>query len=362
MADCTPPDLSKLTDNQSFIDTDQLLATDVAAIGDQLGLAWAVEAGALFIPLAPFVWLAFEIPDLISMFSGRPKDQDTLAVVDAYNQSAYWPLHSLATNLSVALKNGAPISDSNPTVQATFSQWKQGTIESIQQLAGFQPGAQSPGYWQLQQLINASWVYSKGGENQVLNVVKAIDCFTEVLAGWYQYQKENPPPPAPPPAPSPGSGQSGDCPPYLTFPTCLPTEPPVDRSRDEVGNTHAQLEYWLSIAAMYLMNIFQLLSGGLAGSSGGGGNSDPVTCTQLRELSQKLIGAIEQIEITIPPATPCDLTPLVKAIEGGEPPENPTPPKPPTPPAAPAYTITDALADVDAALRALPYSVTTGTQ
>ena len=62
-----------------------------------------------------------------------PRTEDTQEVINAYNESAYWPLHALASDLAIALKNGAPISDSRQAIQAQFSAWKLGTIQSIQQ-------------------------------------------------------------------------------------------------------------------------------------------------------------------------------------------------------------------------------------
>src|SRR5260370_42045393 len=90
---------------------------------------------------------------ILSLFSGKPKFDDTEAVISAYKQSAYWPLHALAADMEIWVKNGAPISDSNPAVQRSFGVAKQGTVESIQQVAGEQPGPGSPGYWTIFSLI-----------------------------------------------------------------------------------------------------------------------------------------------------------------------------------------------------------------
>jgi hypothetical protein len=148
---------------------------------------------------------------ILSLFSGKPKFDDTLAVIAAYQQSAYWPLHALASDMQIWVKNGAPISDSNPAVQASFGVAKQGTVESIQQLAGEQPGPGSPGYWTIFALIQGSWGASGYGEQQVLKYVKALDALTQVLI---QQNTKPPPPPPPPPPPSPppggGGGGNGD--------------------------------------------------------------------------------------------------------------------------------------------------------
>lgn len=177
---CQLPPLEKLTNSQTLLNPSQLGQEVAATIAYQLGIALVV--GETIIPLAPFIWAALGIEEILGLFGGgRPKFEDTDAVINAYKESAFWPLHALAADLQIAEKNGAPISDSNPQVQATFSKWKQGTIESLQQLAGHTPGPSGFGYWQLQQLINTSWVYSKGGQGQVARVVQAIDCFTELM-------------------------------------------------------------------------------------------------------------------------------------------------------------------------------------
>jgi len=191
----------------SFNDTETALdaaataaktAWDIADIGYTLLLS-----DGSYIPVLGFVSLALDVATIVGMFSGRPQMEDTNNVIWAYNMSAYWPLHALATDLKIAEKNGAPISDSNPAIQAQFSAWKQGTIISIQQVAGWQGGPSDPGYWQLQRLINYSWSQSGGGQQAVLNVVRVIDRFTQILACLKQQQTTIPPPGPPPPGPPP---------------------------------------------------------------------------------------------------------------------------------------------------------------
>ena len=119
---------------------------------------------------------------LLGLFGGKPKNEDTNNVIWAYNMSAYWPLHALAANLAMALRNGAPISDSRPEIQQEFGTWKKGTVESIQGFTGVQQGEGGPGFWTLFSLINRSWGASGDGRQAVLQYVKAIDAITIVLA------------------------------------------------------------------------------------------------------------------------------------------------------------------------------------
>ena len=244
---------------------------------------------------------------LESLFSGKPKFEDTDNVIAAYKQSAYWPLHALASDLQIAAKNGAPISDSNPAIQKQFGIWKQGTVTSIQTFAGGEAGAGQPGYWTIFALIEQSWKASGHGEQSVLVYVKALDALTQVLA--QQNGKPPPPPIVPPPPPT---QVPGPCPPYQVLPDCLPQPVAVDPNLDEIGQGFAGVAYWLQILAIYAMNLLQ--KGG-AQSVPNGTNTDPVTCTQLTGLFAQLITAIGAISVSVPPGTPPDLTPIVTALE-----------------------------------------------
>ena len=162
---------------------------------------------------------------LLGLFSGTPKDQDTNNVIWAYHMSAYWPLQALGNNLAMALKNGAPISDSRPAIQAEFSGWKLGTIESIQAFAMGRSGSTQPGYWTLLSLIDRSWGASGSGQQAVLQYVKAIDALTQVLA---QTKTQPTTPPATPPPVTPVTPPSIVPPPGTPPPTIpvTPTPPP----------------------------------------------------------------------------------------------------------------------------------------
>lgn len=284
---CQVPPLNTLKNTQTFLSTQQLLTYSLSELAVELGFALIADGG-VFVPVAPFIWLALSLPDIIQAFSGRPKDQDTNSVIWAYHMSAYWPLQSLGDDLAIALKNGAPISDSRPAIQAQFSAWKLGTIESIQQLAGWPPGPGSPGFWQLQQLINTSWVYSKGGNQAVLQIVKAIDCFTEVLA---QMPKPQPPPPPPPPGGGGGGGGGGAG-------QCDSGNPDNDEILD-------------------LCQALQSAIANISVSGGGGGVSDQC-CTNvvnaIRHCARQLTVIATALSNPPTPPPPPDLTPIVTAL------------------------------------------------
>jgi hypothetical protein len=252
--------------------------------------------------------LGFSPLDILAgLFAGKPKFADTDAVIAAYQQSAYWPLQALAAQMQIWVKNGAPISDSNPQVQASFGAAKQGTVISLQALTGGQTGQGQPGYWTIFALIENSWKASGDGEGAVLQYVKALDALTQVLA---QENGNTTIPPAAPPSP-PGP-TAPPCPPFQALPNCLPQPPAFDLQQDEMGNGFAGLAYWLQIIAIYLMNIFQK---GPSAGTGTGGTPDPVTCAQLTGLFGELVTAIGQINVNVPPGTAPDLAAIVAALE-----------------------------------------------
>jgi hypothetical protein len=235
---------------------------------------------------------------ILSLFSGKPKFDDTNAVIAAYQQSAYWPLHALASDMQIWEKNGAPISDSNPAVQASFGVAKQGTVESIQQLAGEQPGPGSPGYWTIFALIQGSWGASGYGEQQVLKYVKALDALTQVLT---QQNTKPPPPPPPPPPPSPppggGGGGNGDL--IQELIACL-----CDETSDECC---AAVVAAISSVVQQLAIIAKALT---FGGKPVGPPQPPIDLTPIVNAVEQLVAAVGAIA----PGPPVDLTPLVDAV------------------------------------------------
>ena len=269
-------------------------AWDIAQIGAALLLA-DVPA----IPLLPLISLGFAIYEIAGLFSGRPKNQDTDNVIGAYNDSAYWPLHALAADLAEMLKNGAPISDSRSQIQAQFSQLKQGTIESIQGYAGWPPGASSPGYWQLQRFIDASWALSGQGQPAVLNAVKAMDRFTEILACLKQQQQS---------AGGGGSGGGGG--------GGGTTQPPTPASLCQSGNPDTDEIVDSCIATQ--TSLQQILAAIQAlGSTKPGGEVD-ACCTAVVNAIASVAAALGNITALLSapasPATPIDLSGIVAAL------------------------------------------------
>lgn len=202
-----------LTNIQTQITETELLNSAISALESQLGI-WLLIYGDTPVPLWPFIALGMAIYDIISLLGGgKPKSVDTRNVIRAYNMSAYWPLHALASDLAEMLKNGAPISDSRPAIQAQFGVLKKGTVESLQSLSHAQPGPGGAGFWQYFQLIELSWQWSSNYQ-KVLDTVKALDRLVIGITQLEQQHKPPPPPPKkhhhPPPPPAGTPCDSGD--------------------------------------------------------------------------------------------------------------------------------------------------------
>jgi len=121
-------------------------------------------------------------------------------------------------------------------------------------------------------------------------------------------------PTTPPATPTP-------CPPFTQLPDCLPTPPASDPDLDEVGDLTEQLAYWLEIQSIYLMNLFEVIKKMQpSGGTGTGGNSDPVTCTQLTAQVKLITDALTTIASVIAAtsrggSTPIDLTPITDKLQ-----------------------------------------------
>ena len=240
------------------------------------------------------------LDELLSLFSGKPKFEDTDNVINAYNQSAYWPLHALASDLAIAAKNGAPISDSRAAIQAQFGVWKQGTVTSIQSLAHETPGQNSPGYWTIFALINHSWGASGSGQPAVLQYVKALDALTQVLSE--QATKPPPPPKPPPPITGGGGGQIQPPPPPPPPPNANPCQS-SDPNSDEILDLCAALQAALA-------NLPQPIQP--TGDNG-------ACCAAVVQAIASVVGQLTIIAQAIvnPPTTPnpLDLTPITTALQ-----------------------------------------------
>jgi hypothetical protein len=278
----------------SFDSTETALTAAQAAVSAAWDIAQIavtlITADGIFLPILPIVSLGFAIYEIADLFgSGRPKFQDTNDIIAAYEKSKYWPLHALASDMRIWVKNGAPISDSNPAVQATFSAAKLGTIESIQQLAGWQAGESSPGFWQLQRLINQSWVASKLGEPTVLKVVQAIDRYAEILACLKTQATLATPQPPPGGGGGGGGGRGGG------FSPCDSGNP----NQDEI------------------LDMCNALQGALANLSSGSGSQDEC-CSLMLLVLRNIKNWVKAIAIAAanypPPAPPPDLSGIVNEL------------------------------------------------
>jgi hypothetical protein len=236
---------------------------------------------------------------LLGLFSGRDKFADTNNVINAYNQSAYWPLHALASDLQIAANNGAPISDSNPAIQAQFGVWKKGTATSIQATAGVQQGEGGPGFWTIFNLILKSWGASGESEQAVLWYVRALDAI--LLTLWQQ---------AHPGQVWPGTGGGGGGggnppPPRPPLPNnCVADNPDTDEVLDLCNNLSFQLS-----------EIYNQIINGFTGLAG---QNNDACCSAVITAIGKVVGELTVIATALTNAgknqQPVDLTALTAEL------------------------------------------------
>jgi len=259
----------------------------------------------LYPPLAVLLELAVVVIDiinwLIGLFSGKPRAEDTQLVAQRFmtghNPASYIVGVQLLRNLS---QNNIVLSSSDAGDQAILGDIRRQGEEMIVAQGQTQAFAQST--------IDYVW----GSANQSNFVLP------DYLKTDPTPIPPSPTPPPPPPPPPPGGGQQGPCPPYSSLPGCLPAPPGYDTSTDEPDNGFTQVGYWLSIIAIYMMNLFEAIEEiEIPGAQPG--NSDPVTCTQLTAqvalINAQLTAIATAIGAIAPSApTPTDLTAVVAAL------------------------------------------------
>src|SRR5690242_474351 len=110
--------MSTLDDTLRQYTEAQLINVAITELEQQLGVM-LISFLETPVPVWPFIAAGFLVNDLLNFFGGgKPVTVDTNNVIRAYNMSAYPPLHFLAADLSEMLRNGAPLSDSRPEIQA----------------------------------------------------------------------------------------------------------------------------------------------------------------------------------------------------------------------------------------------------
>lgn len=100
------------------------------------GLTTAAELALGQIPFTAPLAIGLAISELfgfdpLSVFSGRPKMLDTVQAVARLYQSRDPEVQQLARNLSILVKNGAPLSSGEPRIQAQIRDWIGGAVRTI---------------------------------------------------------------------------------------------------------------------------------------------------------------------------------------------------------------------------------------
>jgi hypothetical protein len=369
-------DNPQLPDGFSFL-TGQLIPTAPYIFPGEAELCIFLELTATYAGYIPVVgWiiaLIAEIIDLIlelidelvSVFSGKPRAQDTLTVAGRFAHGNNFVAHLVATQISRNLsQNNIVLSDSDPAAQKVLAEiraqaktmlvaqgasvarasqvidnvWTQ-TSSATQPLPPELTQPIPQGLWVVgPQALTTIYVtaYNKAiqnGDDPAQAAKKATKALLNDgrmgdlnLIQILPYQ-----PPAIPVVTNPTNPNypvfplqppllvpetQPPCPPFNSPAGCLPEPPTPDSSQDEVGQNASAIAYWIQILAIYVMNIFQQM----LPPATGGTPSDPVTCTQLTAqvaLLTTALGAIEQAiaALVSPTPTPPDFSAIVTAID-----------------------------------------------
>lgn len=308
--------------------------------------------GTFIALIAEIVELILDLIDeLVSIFTGKPRAQDTITVAKRFAHGSNFTSHLVATQLHRNLsQNNIVLSSSDPADQKVLGDIRkqaeamlvaQGATAAratkvIGQVWGQTTSATEPLPAELTQAIPSglvitgpqtlSTIYTtaynkaitagddpqqaaKKATDALLNTGKMGDLGKLLIQPQPLPNLPQPPPtPTPPPPPTePPEPQPTPCPPYSLLPDCFPLPPTPDDSLDEVGDL-AQMSAWGStIIAIAILNVYQAI---LGQSSGQGEQTDPVTCTQITNLFQPMVAAIASLSTVInnyianPPPSP----------------------------------------------------------
>lgn len=128
------------TPSGSFIDTAGKVGSAIS-----LALAPAEIAAELALgtnPVTALPLIAFDIASLtglIPSFSGKPKLLDSVQAIQRLAQSRDPAVQQLAANLAIYVRNGVPLSTSNPQQQAQIRGWIGGAVNTLLSERGLTP-------------------------------------------------------------------------------------------------------------------------------------------------------------------------------------------------------------------------------
>jgi hypothetical protein len=416
----------QLPDGFSFL-TGQLIPTAPYIFPGESELCIFLELTATYAGYIPVVgWiialvaevveLILELIDeLVAVFTGKPRAQDTLTVAGRFAHGSNFVAHLVATQISRNLsQNNIVLSDSDPAAQKVLAE--------IRAQAKTMLVAQGASVARASQVIDNVWTQTSSATQplppeltqpipQGLWVV-GPQALTTIYVTTYNQAIQNGDDPSqaakkatkallndgkmgdlnliqilpyqPPPipiVPNPTGPNNPvfplqpplnipetqpPCPPFNAPAGCLPEPPTPNSSQDEVGQNASAIAYWIQILAIYVMNIFQQMLPP-AGGGNGGAPSDPVTCTQLTAQVALINAALGQVTAAIAALAtatpePIDVAGVVNALNAingsiqGEPNALSAPPLAvPVVPVMTPYTAADAEADIQTAIGVLPF-------
>ena len=143
--------------------------TAVDTLLSNLGFWLGLTEGAT--PLWPFVALGLAVFDLVSLFGGGRPEFRRHGRGDHAVQgfSLLATARACSRSLDRREERRSDLRFTTRRYRRNSARGSRARSPASRDLPAYTAGPRSPGYWQLQQLINLSWVWSKGGQQQVIS-------------------------------------------------------------------------------------------------------------------------------------------------------------------------------------------------
>jgi len=230
---------------------------------------------------------------LTDLFSGVPKLLKTEEAVARLRQSTLWQFQTLANNLQVWVRNGVPLSTSDPKLRAQLTGWIHGTIYD----SGLGLRVTAQGYDEFSAIDTILWrVFASQYAYSGTALDKAVLNFQKVN-NVLDHPKPPPPPPPKPPPPKP--------PPPPEPTPCDSGNPGQDEILDFCQATQTSLQHIL--AAIKALE-----------QPGGGGEFDPC-CTAVVNALGNITAQLATLTAFLVSGgldgKPLDLEPIIVALQ-----------------------------------------------
>lgn len=229
---------------------------------------------------------------LTDLFSGVPKLLKTEEAVARLRQSTLWQFQTLANNLQVWVRNGVPLSTSDPKLRAQLTGWIHGTIYD----SGLGLRVTAQGYDEFSAIDTILWrVFASQYAYSGTALDQAVLNFQKV-----NYVLDHPKPPPPPPPKPP------------------PPKPPPPPEPTPCDSGHPDQDEILDFCQATQTSLQQILAAIKALEQPGGGNGPDPCCTAVVNALGNITAQLANLTAFLVSGgldgKPLDLTPLIAEI------------------------------------------------